>query len=69
MQSSYPVMETPSFHIADQAPRADEASLEETQTAPTGKETDALGHENMLTLAGQPFSPCDPLSRPHVTGA
>ena len=57
LQSSYPVMETPSFHISDQAPRADEASLEETQTAPTGKETDALGHEDMLTLAGQSSSP------------
>ena len=57
LQSSYPIMETPSFHISDQAPRADEASLEETQTVPTGKEIDALVHEYMLPLAGQPSSP------------
>ena len=66
LQSPYPIMETPFSHISDQAPRADEASLEETQTAPTGKKTDALGHENMLTLAGQPSSPVirypDPMS-------
>lgn len=60
-QPSFPVMETPSFHLSGHlsgpAPRADESSPKKSQTALTENEADTLQQEGMLTLAGYPASP------------
>ncbi len=68
-QPSFPVMETPSFHLSghlsgptpntgeSSESSADESSSEESQTATTEKEADMHQQEGMLTLAGYPASP------------